>query len=350
MLGTLLATAPHAVIDFVENLKFGPRGRGAPEEEHIMKMMKRLIVTGILLVILIVGGAFFYIDQIAKKGIEEGATFALGTDTTLNSANIKVVTGNFKMADMNVQNPKGFSGDQFLKLGSGEVAVSLRSLIEDTVRVPLISLDGLDLLLEGKVGKTNADVVLENVGKLSSGENAPKEEKAANESGGKKFMIDEITITNVSMRVVMPPFSSPDKPIVVKVPEILLKDVGSDSDKGVLLSELTGIILSATIRTMVENGADVLPQAILGSLDAALASAGDLGKIGGEIVGKITLSSGEMVESAAKVVDEAGKQVAAEADKAATAAKEAADSAGKEVGKLVDGVGGLLGGEKKKEE
>ena len=88
-------------------------------------MMKKLaILVGGLVIVLVavVVIAFVSIDAIARAGIERGATFALGVPTTLGSANIGILSGEFTMSGLDVTNPEGFDGDYFLQLDEGFVA------------------------------------------------------------------------------------------------------------------------------------------------------------------------------------------------------------------------------------
>ena len=118
-----------------------------------MKLARKIIVVGLVVVVLLVVGAFFWIDSIAKAGVETGGTYALGVDTTLDGMDVGVLSGGVEMSALNVANPTGFESPHFLHLGTGRVAVSLGSLTEDKVVVPEFTLSGLSLNLESKSGK-----------------------------------------------------------------------------------------------------------------------------------------------------------------------------------------------------
>ena len=274
----------------------------------------------ILLVVLSVGGAFFYVDTIVKAGIEKGGTYALGVPTRVGSVRPGLVDGRFGLDSLTVANPSGFDGDNFFELGSIDVEVTLPSLMEDIVRVPLLSLDGIAVDIEKNARGTNYGAILDSLGRFEGGGD---EEEAA--EGGKQFVIEKLSITNVKADLSLD-FAGKESELLVEVPQILLTDVGSDG--GVNMGELTALITKAVLEAVMESGG--LPSALLSDLQGRL---GDLGSV------DIELPEG------------AGRAVAAynEGDKVG-AATEALDSIdddrAKQASDVVKGLGGLLGSKK----
>ncbi len=264
-----------------------------------MKLIKRLVLVAVVLLIVVVVAVGFFIDAIAKTGVEEGASYAMEVPTKLKSANVRVFAGGFGMNGLHVANPKGYDADYFLTLGNSDVNVSLNTLMQDTVVLPTLHLEDLSIVLEKKDGKTNLDTIMASIGRLSSGEPAAE--------GGKRFIVNEIVIRNVELRVIMAPVGTANKPLVVTVPEIRLTDVGSDTPNGVVLSQLTGTIVSATLRAIATNAPDVLGNVVVASIDGALTLAGDLGKVGGEIIGQATQVGAEAVKVVGDVAKEGAK-------------------------------------------
>ena len=75
---------------------------------------------------------FVSIDAIARAAIERGSTYALGVPTTLGSANIGFLSGEFTMKDLDVANPDEFDGEYFFQLDEGFLAVSLSAVLQAT--------------------------------------------------------------------------------------------------------------------------------------------------------------------------------------------------------------------------
>ena len=158
------------------------------------KLIKTVAVLLILLVLATVAVAL-YIDTIAKTAIERGATYALGVETTLGSADVGLLSGTFSMGDMTIANPAGFESPYFTHLGQGDVEVALNTLRQETVELPTLTLTDLEIYLDKKEGKANYDVILENLKRFESQENAQ------DDAGGKKFIIEEVLIKNIMVHV-----------------------------------------------------------------------------------------------------------------------------------------------------
>ena len=206
-----------------------------------MKKIKRLIVGLVVLLVVVVVAVVLWIDHIAKAGVETGATYALGVNTTVDSVDVGVLTGGVQMDALNVANPQGYGSDHFLRLGKGKVAVSLGSLMNETVILPELTLAGISMNLERRGAKGNYQVILDNLKKFESQEAAEPEPDEPKQ--GKKFVIEKVDISDVQVQVELLPIGGDATRLPVRIERIELKNVGSDSDGGVLLSELTGILI-----------------------------------------------------------------------------------------------------------
>ncbi|UCD75857.1 MAG: hypothetical protein JSV91_02850 [Phycisphaerales bacterium] len=294
-----------------------------------MKILIKLVVALIAIVVIVIVAAFYFIDHIAKAGIEGGATYALGVETTLDEADVGVFSAEFSMAGLNVSNPEGFDTSHFFNLSSGGTKVDLNTLRSDTVKLPHLTLAGLDMNLEKKGGKSNYDVILDNLKRLESGE------KPEAESGeGKDFVIEEVIITDVNVHVDMLPVGGEISRVVVPIDEIRLTNVGTGEDGGVKFSELFGVLLKAVLMAVVQNGAD-LPGEIVGELQNGLAGLRPLGDMG---VGVVTEIGGQLQDITGQfegVVEGAGD------------IGEGLGEVGEEVEGALKGLGDLFGGDKK---
>ena len=134
----------------------------------------------------------FYIDGIARTAIERGATYALGVDTTLDSARIGLVSGSFRLAGLEVANPPGFEDPRFLNLGEARLELERSSLRDPTVIVPLFAIDGIEVDLDKQRGKANYDVILDNLARFESEEAEPEPAPEADAGPGKRFIIQEV--------------------------------------------------------------------------------------------------------------------------------------------------------------
>jgi hypothetical protein len=266
----------------------------------MFKLIRRLIALAFLLAI----GAvvlFFSLDRIAEAAIEKGGTYALGVETTLDEADVGVFSRTFGLKELRVANPEGFERTPFLELKSGETEVKVESLFKDTVDIPKLLLEGVRLRLEQQGGRMNYAVITDNLKRFES--------KSPSEKEGKKFIIREVLIRDVVCTVDLLPLGGALTTTDLKIPELRLTGVGTEGNKGVVLAELAGVIVSALFQAVADKGEGILP----GNLTRDLGSrVGELLSLGGQGM---------------KILDSMGGEL-------------------KRFGKILDTFGGLLGGKK----
>lgn len=282
------------------------------------KLIKRLFALGFVLVVLVIGGivlAVVNINSLAKTGIEKGGTYALGTNTTLQSANVGILGGTFSMNGLNVANPPGYKAPAFLSLGSGGVAVSFNTLSKPVVELPKLSLDNLNVALEKSGGKANFNVILDHIKKVA-------DQAGGGGSGGgggeKKFVVNELLLTNIKISVDL--IGGPGDLTKVNIPidEIKLNNVGKTgtgvAGTGVTMSQLASIIVQAVLAAAADKGGGLLPADLLGDLQGGLAGLGNLDNLGMSVAAKaqgtIEKIGGEAIKNVTdKIGGEAGKVV-----------------------------------------
>ena len=301
--------------------------------------MKRLIkvLVGLVVILMIaLIAVFLWINQLAKAGIEQGATYALGVDTTLDAAKIGVFSGEFGLDDLRVANPANFSADSFLELGRGEVAVSLGSLMGDEAELGYLELSDIVVSLENDGDKGNYDVILENLASHSppspEGEDPePTPPQPEDQEGGKTFVIRRVVISNVTVNGRFKLVGDKPTDITFNIPEIRLNDIGSQTEGGVLLSELAGTLLTAVLEAAVRQGGDILPDVILGSLDAGLE---EIGKLGEQVTVEAEKAVQEVTEQAQKIGQDLGQEI----DKVGQAVEDTGKQIEKGLGELFEGL------------
>lgn len=306
------------------------------------KRIKRLIAVVVLLPVAVVAGAFIYIDAIAKAGVERGATYALGVTTTLDSMSVGVLRGRVELAGLDVANPAGFTSDRFMSLGEGRVGVTLGTLMEDTVVLPELRLTGLDVNLEKKGKDANYQVILDGLKKFESTGAPP----APSKEDPKKFVIQLVTVEDVNVQVELAGMGRVLTRLPLHLEKIELRDVGSETTGGMVLSQLTGLLTKAILEAIVQQGAGVLPDAITGELNRGLAALGGLGNMSIRVVGDVTT----MVDGQVRKVADLGGQLLDSTSNSLDDVRKGVGDVGKGldegVGELNKGLGGLLRGQK----
>lgn len=284
-----------------------------------MKKLIRMVAVLLVLLVLATVAVALYVDTIAKTAIERGATYALGVETTLGSADVGLLSGTFSMRDLTVANPAGFESPYFTHLGEGDVKVALKTLRQQTVELPTLTLTDLDIHLDKKEGKANYDVILENLSRFESGDESEKE------ADGKRFVINEILIERIVVRVQLLPIGGDLTKLDVPIDEIRLRNVGSDTDGSVLMSELTSVIIKAVLAAIVQKGGGLIPGDILGDLSQGLGSLAELSL-------DAATGLGDRIKDAGGGLDEVTEGI------------------GDAIKSIGDELGGMLGGDKKKDD
>ena len=214
----------------------------------MLRSVLRLLLGFVLLLLVAAGAAFLYVDQIAKAGIERGATYALGVETTVDEVRLRPRSGEFALGGLDVTNPGGFDSPYFLRVAGARLHLPLQRLLDDTIRVPRIVIADVDLTLLRTKRGSNYDAILQNLKRFESDGSADSGAK----NGAKEFIIDELLITDVSAKVSVGILGEASV-IDVMVPEIRLSDIGSKSG-GVTTAQLTGIITKAILAAVIRTG------------------------------------------------------------------------------------------------
>ncbi len=288
--------------------------------------MRRLIKVAVVLVVLLVVAcvaAFIFVDRIAKSAIERGGTYAMGVETSVDSADVGVFGGTFAMSGLGIANPAGYASETFLTLGDGSVAVSLGSLTADTVELPSLKLSDIVVNLEKKDGKANYETIMANLQRFES--DAPADPQAE----GKKFVIREIVIRNVVVNVELLPLGGSLSKVSVPIDEIVMKDAGAGgvSKSGMTMGELCSLVVKAVFAAAIENGGGIIPDDVLGGLGNGLQGLQGLGgmavSVGGESLKNLESTFGGALGGLGNV----------------------GEGLGDELGNVGDDLGGLLGGD-----
>lgn len=294
-----------------------------------MKKFVKLLV--VLLVVIVIVGivAVLYVDSYAKSAVQSGASDALGVQTTLEDMDIHIFAGQANMVGLHVNNVEGYQEDYFLKLAQGDMVVALGSLTGDKLIVPNVVLTGVRLNVEKDGAKANYRTILDN---LKTDETEPTAQKT-----GRKYVIENLSIRDIEVRVRMDSTYND----TIKVPDIELKNIGSDTDNGVVMSELTGM-MTKTILTHVVASAGRLPFAIAEGLTDELQ---DLTALGGDIAGQMGGEAQRIIQGMGEITGGLGEG----AGQIGEGAGKTLEGAGEKVKEGLGGLGDLLGDDKDKE-
>lgn len=263
-----------------------------------MKKFTKLITIVIVLFLIVVVIPILSIDTIAKTAIVKGSEYALGVEVTLGSADVGLISGEFAMQDLKIANPDGFQSPHFLHLENGNTRVTLSSLSESTVVLPTLTLAGIDMHLEKKGDKSNYDVIFENLSRFNS------EDKTRGETDGKKFIIREVLLKDIVVHVTVDLLISGETDLDLPIDELRLENVGSESDGGVLLSELTSVLMEQLMLEIVKRGGGLLPADLLDELGHGLSQIESIAEVGIGVGIDVVEGVGDVLKDVGKGIDD----------------------------------------------
>jgi len=229
-------------------------------EGRVMKMVKMVVIGMVVLVILVVVVGWLMMNGLVRKGVEVGATGALGVKTTLASASVHPFGGSVTLSGLNIANPEGFTENDLLTREKGTVKVRMGSLMSKTVEVEDILIEKPVLTIESKgLGqKTNISTVMDGMGKGEKKEAAQKE--------GKGIKIKHIMIKGAVAKFVI----GKGDPLEVPLSDIEMTDLGTGESNGVKLGMVAMAILTqVTAQAALQSGGKV-SEAVLGEMKGAV--------------------------------------------------------------------------------
>jgi len=301
-----------------------------------MKKVKVILwILGILLLV-VIGvfiGVIVYADHLVILAVETAGTQALDTETTLDDADLSLLSGSLSLEGLTVANPEGYQTDSLIKMGKCSTAVQLSTLTSDTIVVRHIQLKEFTLTIEQKGLTSNLQDVLNRIkAKQGSGPTAPPpEEKPSEGLPGKKLLVEKIEIVDARARVKLLPLPGQKDALDVKLGPIVLENVSNDRNKAELSLTIFRKILLAVAQATIQSGID-LPGELLKGLEGSI---GTLNEALGTVTLGITKGAEEIIKGGAKVLEETGKKIIEGAGQGIEPLTEGA-------GKIIEGSGKAL--------
>lgn len=201
------------------------------------------------------------VDAVARSAMESGLTEAFGTETSVESVDVGVLSGEVTAEGIAVANPEGdFESPRFAALARLRVSAGLLDLLGETVTVRRVELEGLVLHLERRGTSANFVPVLESVNR----------QRAAGSPDAKEYRVEELVVRETVAQV----HAGAGGEQTVQVPEIRLTDVGG-GEGGRSLGQIAGAVLEAALRGAVARSGG-LPGAVSGLLRSELGGLGEL--------------------------------------------------------------------------
>jgi len=192
--------------------------------------MKKLLLIGgvvvIIIVILIVLG-ISNLGPIIKTAVNTYGPEITKTEVSLSDVGISIFTGETKLKDFHLGNPKGFKTPYAVKVGSIYVDVDESSLTGDTIIIDKIEISAPEITYEKTTKTDNFQALLKNV-KSGSATAESSKEPSGEDAAGKKIMIGNFIIKGGTVNLAASSVLG-DRSISAALPDIHLKDLGKET-------------------------------------------------------------------------------------------------------------------------
>ena len=205
-----------------------------------MKILRNLILLGLAAFFVVVGVAFFSLNALIKKGMENAGPLVAKVETRLGSANIMPFTGSGKLSQIFVGNPAGFKTPYALKVDKVQVRVALPSIKTNTIVVDAIQIQAPDVFIEGGLtDKNNLTAIQHNLEAFASSQPKAREGAPKAAEPGKKVVVKDLLITGAKVHWISP--LTLGQEVLLTLPDIHLQNIGQEK-QGVTWSELFKLV------------------------------------------------------------------------------------------------------------
>jgi len=191
-----------------------------------MKTLRKLLAGLIVVTLIVVVGASAVIHfaggRALKYTIETVGGNTLNLKVSLADVSFSILGGKLKLKGLAVANPPGYEYANLLELDMVEVDMDIGSLLNDTVDIRNVNLDGVSVVIEQKdIRSNNLQDVLNNL--PATGQEAREDEDA------RKLRIDRLSITNTTVTAKLLPLPGRASSIPLKLEPIEMTNLGSDN-------------------------------------------------------------------------------------------------------------------------
>jgi len=192
--------------------------------------MKKFIIVCAVVVVIIIAILVLTasnLGPIIKTAINTQGPKITKTEVSLSDVGISIFSGEAKIKDFHLGNPKGFKSPYAVSVGSVFVDVDETSLTGDTIIIDKIEVTAPEITYEKAAGTDNFKALLDNLkGTAATGKPAKKPAKEAT-ANGKKIMIRDFILTDGKVNLATTLLGG--KSITASLPDIHLKDLGKET-------------------------------------------------------------------------------------------------------------------------
>jgi uncharacterized protein involved in outer membrane biogenesis len=203
-----------------------PNSRHLQKGGVIMKKRKKWVIIAaavFVVVIILVLLGLSKIGPLIKAAVNTYGPKITKTEVRLGDVGVSIFSGEAKLKDFLLGNPKGFNAPQAMKVGSIYVSVDEKSLTKDTIVINKIEVVRPEITYEKAGGTDNFQTILNNV-KSAIGPATASKKPAEEKGDGKKLLIRDFILKEGKVNLTMTGLAG--KTVGTSLPDIRLKDIG----------------------------------------------------------------------------------------------------------------------------
>lgn len=206
------------------------------------------LVAGVLLAIVVVIAVAILgrLGRLVERGIETAGPPVTGTEVTLGSASVSIFDGTGALKRLRIGNPEGFTTDEAFDLGEIAIAIDVKSVTTDVIRIRSIVVQAPKLVAEfDAAGRNNLNQIMDHARAARGGGAAAKKD-----DGDKpvRLIIDEFRFENAEVHALAPSFQL-DK--TLKLQPIVLKNLGAKQG-GAAAADIANQMLRPIVEAAVQ--------------------------------------------------------------------------------------------------
>lgn len=233
-------------------------------------MMRKLLIAFALLLILAGGAAWWLLsslDSIVKEGIEHYGSKALGVNVSVGGVEISTENGRGAIRNMVIGNPSGYAGAKAMEIAEASVSLDVKSLRSDLVVIREINIDGPHIEFELVSGKSNFEVIQDNIDRYLSDKGTAKTGTATQAQKERKYTIHAANIRKAQVHVRNPLLK--EGGFDFTLPDLTLRRIGDDG-QGVTGGEAARIVTHALLLRIAAKaltGGQLMERGVEGAID-----------------------------------------------------------------------------------
>lgn len=194
-----------------------------------MKKWKMWLIIAAVVVVIGIALILFGLSKIGpliKAAVNTYGPQITKTEVRLGDVGVSIFSGEAKLKDLFLGNPKGFRTPQAMTVGSIFVNVDEKSLTKDTIIIDKVEVVRPQITYEKASGTDNFQTILNNV-KSATGGGTTTKKPAEEKGGGKKLLIRDFIIKEGKVNLSMTALAG--KTVSANLPDIHLKDIGKST-------------------------------------------------------------------------------------------------------------------------